>query len=139
MIPINTSITLTDAEIELTFSRSQGPGGQNVNKVNSKVTIHWDLKYSTSISVFIKRRIQNMHSNRINNDGKLVLSSQQHREQHRNREECYQKLRVIIGDALKPRKVRKTSKPTRASKQRRLDNKKKRSRRKSMRQQRFTD
>ncbi|MCS5631005.1 MAG: aminoacyl-tRNA hydrolase, partial [Pirellulaceae bacterium] len=44
MIPINTSITLTDAEIELTFSRSQGPGGQNVNKVNSKVTIHWDLK-----------------------------------------------------------------------------------------------
>ena len=139
MIPINTSITLTDAEIELTFSRSQGPGGQNVNKVNSKVTIHWDLKYSTSISAFIKRRIQNMHSNRINNDGKLVLSSQQHREQHRNREECYQKLRVIIGDALKSRKVRKTSKPTRASKQRRLDNKKKRSRRKSMRQQRFTD
>jgi|TARA_B110000438_G_scaffold207072_1_gene198821 ribosome-associated protein len=139
MIPINTSITLTDAEIELTFSRSQGPGGQNVNKVNSKVTIHWDLKYSTSISAFIKRRIQKKHSNRINNDGKLVLSSQQHREQHRNREECYQKLRVIIADALKPRKTRKTSRPTRASKQRRLDSKKKRSRRKSMRQQRFTD
>lgn len=139
MIPINASITLTDAEIELTFSRSQGPGGQNVNKVNSKVTIHWDLKYSISISAFIKRRIQNKYSNRINNDGELVLSSQQHREQHRNREECYQKLRVIICDALKPRKVRKTSRPTRASKQRRLDNKKKRSRRKSMRQQRFTD
>tara|TARA_B110000116_G_scaffold118010_1_gene102310 strand:+ start:2331 stop:2750 length:420 start_codon:yes stop_codon:yes gene_type:complete len=139
MIPINASITLTDAEIELTFSRSQGPGGQNVNKVNSKVTIHWDLKYSTSISAFIKRRIQNKYSNRINNDGKLVLSSQQYREQHRNREECCQKLRVIIGDALKPRKARKTSRPTRASKQRRLDNKKKRSRRKSMRQQRFTD
>ena len=139
MIPINASITLTDAEIELTFSRSQGPGGQNVNKVNSKVTIHWDLKYSTSISAFIKRRIQNKYSNRINNDGKLVLSSQQHREQHRNREDCSQQRRVIIGDALKPRKARKTSRPTRASKQRRLDNKKKRSRRKSMRQQRFTD
>ncbi len=139
MIPINASITLTDAEIELTFSRSQGPGGQNVNKVNSKVTIHWDLKYSTSVSAFIKRRIQYKYSNRINNDGQLVLSSQQHREQHRNREDCYQKLRVIIGDALNPRKTRKTSSPTRASKQRRLDNKKKRSRRKSMRQQRFTD
>ena len=139
MIPINSSITLTDTEIELTFSRSQGPGGQNVNKVNSKVTIHWDLKHSTSIAAFIKRRIQSKHGNRINNDGKLVLSSQQHREQHRNREDCYQKLRVIIIDALKQRKARKTTRPTRASKQRRLDNKKKHSHRKSMRQQRFNN
>ena len=139
MIPINSSITLTDAEIELTFSRSQGPGGQNVNKVNSKVTIHWDLKYSKSLAAFIKRRIQSKHSNRINNDGKLVLSSQQHREQHRNRADCFQKLRVIIIEALKQRKTRRISRPTRASKQRRLDNKKKHSHRKSIRQQRFTD
>jgi ribosome-associated protein len=139
MIPINSSITLTDTEIELTFSRSQGPGGQNVNKVNSKVTIHWDLKHSTSIAAFIKRRIQSKQSNRINNDGKLVLSSQQHREQHRNREDCFQKLRVIIIEALKQRKTRRISRPTRASKQRRLDNKKKHSHRKSMRQQRFND
>jgi len=67
------------------------------------------------------------------------LSSQQHREQHRNREDCFQKLRVIIVDALKQRKARKTTRPTRASKQRRLDNKKKHSHRKSMRQQRFTN
>ncbi len=139
MIPINASIILTDTEIELTFSRSQGPGGQNVNKVNSKVTIHWDLKNSPSIAAFIKRRIQSKHGNRLNNDGKLVLSSQQHREQHRNREDCYQKLRVIIVDALKQRKARKTTRPTRASKQRRLDNKKKHSHRKSMRQQRFNN
>ena len=139
MIPINSAITLTDAEIELTFSRSQGPGGQNVNKVNSKVTIHWDLKHSTSIAAFIKRRIQSKHSNRINNDGKLVLSSQQHREHHRNREDCFQKLRIIIVDALKQRKARKTTRPTRASKQRRLNTKKKHSHRKSMRQQRFTN
>ena len=85
MITINNSLTIPHDEVELTFSRSQGPGGQNVNKVNSKVTLHWDVENSRSISVRLKQRIYSKHSGKINNDGKLVVSSQKSREQHQNR------------------------------------------------------
>ena len=73
MITINNSLTIPHDEVELTFSRSQGPGGQNVNKVNSKVTLHWDVENSRSISVRLKQRIYSKHSGKINNDGKLVV------------------------------------------------------------------
>lgn len=120
MITINNSLTIPHDEVELTFSRSQGPGGQNVNKVNSKVTLHWDVQNSRSISARLKQRIYSKHSGKINNDGKLVVSSQKSREQHQNRSDCYQKLRSLIEDALKTKKPRKRTKPTKASKLRRL-------------------
>ena len=137
MITINNSITIPSHEIELTFSRSQGPGGQNVNKVNSKVTIHWDIKNSRSISARLRQRIFSKHAGKINKEGKLVLTSQKSREQYQNRTDCYQKLRLIIQDAQKTRKFRKRTKPTKGSKQRRLDHKKQRGQVKAGRQARY--
>jgi len=137
MITINNSLTIPHEEVELTFSRSQGPGGQNVNKVNSKVTLHWDVKNSRSISAWLKQRIYSKYSGKINNDGKLVISSQKSRKQHQNRTDCYQKLRSLIEEAMKTRKSRKRTKPTKASKSRRLDHKKRRSQLKAGRQGRY--
>ena len=137
MITISNSITIPNHEIELTFSRSQGPGGQNVNKVNSKFTLHWDIKNAKSVSARLRQRIGSKHAGKINKEGKLVINSQKSREQYQNRTDCYQKLRLIIQDAQKTRKLRKRTKPTKASKQRRLDHKKRRGEVKAERQARY--
>ena len=137
MITINNSITIPSDELELTFSRSKGPGGQNVNKVNSKVTLHWDIKNAKSIPARLKQRIYSKYAGKISKEGKLVITSQKSREQHQNRTDCYQKLRLIIQEAERTRKPRKRTKPTKASKQRRLDHKKRRGQIKAGRQSRF--
>ena len=131
------SLGIFDRDLEEHFIRSGGHGGQNVNKVNSKVTLHWDIKNASSISARLRQRIFSKHAGKINKEGKLVLTSQKSREQHQNRTDCYQKLRLIIQDAQKTRRFRKRTKPTKGSKQRRLDHKKQRGQVKAGRQARY--
>ncbi len=137
MIKITSSISIPAEEVELTFSRSQGPGGQNVNKVNSKVTLHWDIKHTNSVTAPVRQRIYSKHAGKINKQGKLVITSQKYREQHKNRSDCYQKLGSIITDALQTRKTRKRTKPTYASRKRRLEQKRRRGQTKAGRQTRY--
>lgn len=121
------------SEIKFTFSRSSGPGGQNVNKVNSKAHLRWSVLTTRSLIPEVKERFIALNRKRITADGELLLSSQRSRDQWRNVEDCLDKLRQLLSEAaVRPRKRRKT-KPTRASVHRRLEDKRVQSARKERR------
>jgi ribosome-associated protein len=121
------------AEVRFTFARSSGPGGQNVNKVNSKATLHWPVAATASLSDDVRSRFIAAYSGQINKQGELVLQSQRFRDQERNIDDCLEKLRAMLLRAAKEPKRRKKTRPSRASKQRRLNDKKARSEAKSRR------
>lgn len=116
---INERIQIPFDEFQWSAVRSQGPGGQNVNKVNSKVLLQWNLEHSPSLPDFVRERFKRLFANSINKLGYVTVASQTSREQERNRKACLDKLRVMILDACKIPKPRKPTKPTRASRQRR--------------------
>src|SRR5262245_49878332 len=130
---VNDSLEVPDGELSWTFARSGGPGGQNVNKVNSRAVLRWALARNTSLPESARQRIQAREKGRITAEGELVLQSQQHRTQERNREECLERLRAIILAALAEPKKRRPTKPTRASKLRRLAAKRAQSEKKQQR------
>src|SRR5262249_52928188 len=103
------------------------PGGQNVNKVASKAVLRWNVVGSPSLPADVKSRIRTQQANRITTDGVLVLSSQQHRDQERNRQDCLDKLRSMVLQAATIPKKRRPTKPTRGSRERRIQAKKRRS------------
>ena len=133
LIVITPFIKIPVAELRFSFSRSSGPGGQNVNKVNSKVTLHWDVMQSTSLPEAVRQRFTTSFRNRINADGELVLYSQRYREQERNRADCLDKLRDLVVSVAAPPKTRRRTRPSRASRERRLREKHQRSETKSLR------
>ncbi len=100
---------IPESEFDFTFARSGGPGGQNVNKVNSKAILRWDITNSPSISSPMKKRFTDRYGSRLTSDGILVLSSQQHRDQITNVEECLEKLREMLESVLKPPVIRKAT------------------------------
>lgn len=112
------------SEVVFRFSRSQGPGGQNVNKVETKVELRFDIWKSSFLTIEQKDIISNKFSNKINSDGILVIYCDSSRSQSKNRETVSQKFLEIIENALKPAKKRKRTKPTKSSVEKRLTKKK---------------
>lgn len=114
-------------EIEFTFARGAGPGGQNVNKVSSKARLRWNVVASQWLPDPVKRRFCRLFENRITKEGDLVLASDRFRDQLRNREDCLERLERMIREAASPPKKRRPTKPTRSSQSKRLESKKRHS------------
>ena len=133
---VNDQVRIPAAEISLSFARSAGPGGQNVNKVNSKAVLKWNVAASSSISDEVKSRFFSRFANRINQHGDLVVASDRFREQPRNVSECYDRLRQLLQSVLEPPRKRIKTKPSRASIERRLQAKRQSSQRKQSRRYR---
>ena len=130
---INDQIRIPRREIKFTFSRSPGPGGQNVNKVNSKATLHWSYADCEALPEHVKLRMAKLFAKRINEAGEIVLSSSRTREQRRNLDDCLDKLRQLVQAACVVPRKRKKFKKSAAATARRLNEKRARSQRKTMR------
>jgi ribosome-associated protein len=136
-VKISESLHIPDHELDFTFARSGGPGGQNVNKVASKAVLRWNIAQNATIPEAVKERFRTSYGNRITGDGEVVIMSDEYRDQPRNMESCREKLATMLRAVAKPPKVRRATKPTRASKERRIASKKKTSEVKAGRRQRF--
>jgi ribosome-associated protein len=120
---INAQLAIPRSELRFTFVRSSGPGGQNVNKVASKAVLRWSVLDSPSISDAVRGRLMTRAGRQINDRGELLLTSQRYRDQGRNIDDCLEKLRNLILAATKVPRRRKKTRPTKASKEKRLDTK----------------
>jgi len=135
-LAVNGQIQIPGREMRLTFARSSGPGGQNVNKVNSKAVLRWNVAQTPSLPNDVKQRFLERFSQRISVGGEILLTSDRHRDQPRNVAECYQRLRQLILSVAVPPRQRRKSHPTRSSVERRLQNKKRIAQRKKQRRER---
>ena len=117
-------LKIDNNELIFTFSRSSGSGGQNVNKVNSKVTLTWDITQTQSINRFVKERFLAKYSNLLNSDNQVKIVSQKYRTQARNIADAIEKLHEMLETVKKPPKSRIDTKPTRSSIKKRIQNKK---------------
>jgi ribosome-associated protein len=136
MIRITDTITLDEAELEESFVRASGPGGQNVNKLSTAVQLRFDARRSPSLPNDVAIRLMRAAGSRLTNDGVIVIIAQRHRTQERNRADARERLVELIREAATPPKPRRATKPTKASKLRRLETKKRRSGVKNLRQSR---
>jgi ribosome-associated protein len=123
MLRINDRIAIPLAEFRWEFSRSGGPGGQNVNKVNSKVVLRWNPALCTYLPTPVRDRLVQAVANRLTQGGELLITSQRTRDQAKNLADCLSKVRALVLTASVPPKLRRPSRPTLASKVRRVETK----------------
>jgi len=134
MIRITDTISISKGEIREEFIRSSGPGGQNVNKVSTAVQLRFDVENSPSLPDDVRERLIHMTGKRVNDEGVLIIKAARFRSQERNRQDAIERLGELIRKAAEKPRVRRKSRPSSASKERRLENKRQRSRVKDTRQ-----
>ena len=132
MFHISSHIAIPDSEIDIHAMRSQGAGGQNVNKVSSAIHLQFDISAS-SLPPFYKEELLKLKDHRISEEGVITIKAQQHRSQEQNREDALARLSELIRSVAIPRKKRRATKPTKSSQNRRIESKKKQGRLKALR------
>jgi len=129
---ISNNVSIPDEEIELSAIRSQGAGGQNVNKVSSAIHLRFDINAS-SLPEYYKERLLNLNDNRINKNQVLIIKAQKYRTQEKNKADALERLQSLIQSVSTVKKSRRPTKPSRASKRKRVDKKKQRGKTKALR------
>ena len=135
MLKINDDLLIPESEIDLTAIRAQGPGGQNVNKVSSAIHLRFDIANSPTLGEDLKQRLLQLNDRRISKSGVAVIKSKRFRNQDKNREDARGRLADLIRKALVEQKPRKKTRPSRKAKEKRLQDKSRRSRLKQSRRQ----
>lgn len=133
-VRINRTLSIPEAEIDLSFARAGGPGGQHVNTSSTKVELRFDVAASPSLTDDQRARLLERLSSRLTNDGVLVLHASEHRSQTRNREAVMERFADLLRDGLRTRALRRPTRPSRGAKEQRLDEKKRRAETKRLRQ-----
>jgi ribosome-associated protein len=121
---VTPEVLIGDEELEWKFIRASGPGGQNVNKVSSAVQLRFHLPVNSSIPVAARNRLRRIAGQKLKDDGTLLLSARGERSQEQNRRAALERLAILIRTALVEPKIRKKTKPTKGSKERRIESKK---------------
>ncbi|RVU83792.1 aminoacyl-tRNA hydrolase [Leucothrix sargassi] len=132
MLQISTAVSIPEDEIELSAIRAQGAGGQNVNKVSSAIHLRFDI-HASSLPEFYKSQLLNLSDKRITKEGVIIIKAQQHRTQEKNRQDALERLQALVKSATIVQKVRRPTKPSKSSQNKRMDSKTKHSRTKSLR------
>jgi ribosome-associated protein len=136
MVRITQNIAIDESELDEKFIRASGPGGQNVNKLASAVQLRFDVRRSPSLSGEVRARLERLAGRRLTTDGVLVITAQRHRTQERNRQDARERLIELIRQAAVAPVKRRPTKPTKASRERRIEGKKRRGAIKGLRQRR---
>ena len=134
---INDKVEIPLNELIYTASRSSGPGGQHVNTSDTRIQVRWNVKDSSALNEAERTRLLKMLASRLTEAGDLILAGDSHRSQRRNREDVTQRLAAMVREALIPPKPRRKTRPTRASREKRLDEKRQKSRTKKDRGKKY--